>query len=249
MPTKQVKTSFIPTKPVQTVKTGGSLAGSGKKSNFFSIIAFIIFLATVVAAGGAFVYKLSLDRVVENQKQSLIQIQQAFDPALIDEAVRLNNRIESIKSLLENHTSPSQVFSLLEEFTLATVQFRSLQYNTTETGDIQFSVSGLADSFQSIVLQSDAYGDTGYLRDVLFTNLQPDNFGNVSFNLDGTVDGQFILYKSRLNSVLPEGVGGDPAAPGASQDGSGSAEASQDGEDPGTEDDSAGASFEFPEEN
>ncbi len=196
---RQVKTSFIPSKPIQNVKAGGSLNHS-KKGNFLSVVTFIIFIATLIVAGATFAYKLSLSQVISKQNTNLIKIQESFNPTLINEALRLNNRIESVGYLLEKHTSPSQIFMLLEEFTLETVQFKSLSYNTEQDGQIRINIGGLADSFRSVVLQSDSYGNTGYLRDVLFTNLQPNEQNNISFTLDGIIGSELVLYS---NSLVP----------------------------------------------
>jgi len=220
---KQVKTSFIPNKPIQTVKAGGGLKRS-KKNNFLSVVTFIIFIVILIVAGGTFVYKMNLNRVIDRQKESLVTIQESFNPVLINEASRLNKRIESVGYLLENHTSPSQIFNLLEKFTLKTVQFNSLTYTTEQDGLVRVSISGIADSFKTVVLQSDSYGDTGYLRDILFTDLQPNDQNNITFNLDGTIDAELVLYR---NSLVPVNQEDAPSEVPPSQ----------------------GTSFEFPENN
>lgn len=199
MADKDFKTSFIPNKPVQAVSRGGGL---GKKSggSFLTAVTTVIFLAVLVIAAGVYLYGLSLQKQIANQERALAEAQAAFNPAFIAEAVRLNDRIESVKKLLANHKSPSQIFELMEETTLRTVQFTSLSYSTDEEGTIKIEADGAAAGFESVVLQSDGYGATGYLRDILFSGLQNNTTGGVSFDLAGTVDPQLVLFRNSITS-------------------------------------------------
>lgn len=198
MAENNLKTSFIPTKKTQPVGKGGALRGN-KGVNFVNVIAIFVFVVTLLVAAGVFFYKFQLQNHITSQREELVQAQRAFDPDFINKATLLDNRIESVKKLLLNHKSPSQVFALLEQTTLQTVQFTSLEYSTAEDGKISLSATGVANDFESVVLQSDSYGDTGYLRDILFSGLQNRDEG-VLFNLEGTVDSEFVLYRNSLAS-------------------------------------------------
>jgi hypothetical protein len=198
MPEKEnnFKTSFIPTKPVQAAAKGGNLRGN-KGVNLANAVSLIIFFVTLIVAGGVYAYNFTLQKKIESQNQQLADVQKLFNPDFINAATLLNNRIESVKTLLSNHTSPSQIFDLLEETTLPSVQLTSFSYKTAEDGQISISGNGVAADFDSIVVQSDKYGATGYLRDILFSNLQPSAEGS-NFNLSGTVDPDFVLYRNSL---------------------------------------------------
>jgi hypothetical protein len=196
MPENNFKTSFIPTKPVQAVAKGGNLRGK-KGVDLISAITLIVFFVTLIIAGGVYAYNFTLEKKIESQNEALSDAQRLFDPEFINAATLLNGRIESVKTLLSNHKSPSQIFDLLEETTLPSVQFTSFDYKTAEDGSIEIGANGIAADFDSIVVQSDKYGDTGYLRDILFSNLQNSSEGS-SFNLTGTVDSDFVLYRNSL---------------------------------------------------
>ncbi len=196
MTDQNFKTSFIPTKPIQPVSKGGGLGVSS--GNFLNIIALIIFLISITISGGIFIYRILLEKQVSSQITQLETVRKSLDSPLVSEADRLNTRIESVKILLQNHVSPSEIFYLLEQSTLKTVQFIALNYKSESDGSIKISSTGKANNYEAVVLQSRKYGETGYFRDVLFSNLQADQQGGVTFNLDITVDKQLVLYKNRL---------------------------------------------------
>lgn len=199
MADQNFKTSFIPTKPIQPVSKGGNLGRTGH-TDFLNLLTLIIFLAMAVVAGGVFVYKIQLESKVNTQLAELEAVRKTLDSPLINEADRLNTRIESVKVLLQNHLAPSELFALLEKTTLKTVQFINLNYVVDVDSVIRVIADGQALGYESIVLQSQQYGDTTYLRNILFSGLQPNLvLGGINYDLDGTVDGQLILYRKRLD--------------------------------------------------
>ena len=202
MTDQNFKTSFIPTKPIQTVSKGGKLGIS--KGNFLNILTLGIFLVTIVITGGVVIYKIYLQKQVSNQIVQLEGARAALDSPLVTEADRLNTRMKNVVSLLDEHLAPSELFALLEKKTLKTVQFNDLTYTVEADGKVKIEASGSASSYEAIVSQSQEYGKSTYLKDILFTDLQPSQTGGVSFNLSGTVDGDLVLYKNRIENEKVE---------------------------------------------
>jgi hypothetical protein len=199
---EQPKTSFIPKKPLQTAPTAKvampSQKGSGGKK-LFSLIATIIFIAVVVAFGAVISYKFTLQKRIEDQIDSLRRTKDEFDENFIQDATRLNLRINSATKLLDNHLSPSSIFALLEEYTLQTVSFENFMFQDLKDGNIQVTGTGEAARFESIVLQSDSFDQSGFMRNVLFNNLQPIiDRGTISFSFSATLDPRLILYRNSL---------------------------------------------------
>ncbi|HRY31271.1 MAG TPA: hypothetical protein P5328_02695 [Candidatus Paceibacterota bacterium] len=197
MTDQNFKTSFIPSKPIQPVSRGGGLGrGHGSLPN---VVTLIIFLLSIVTSGVVFGYRVFLEKQVAGQIAQLETVRKTLDSPLVNEADRLNTRIESVKNLLQDHLAPSEIFNLLEQSTLKTVQFRNMTYTAESDGTIKISANGVASGYEAIVLQSEQYGKTGYLRDVLFTNLQPaQQGGGVTFSLAAALDKSLVLYKSRI---------------------------------------------------
>lgn len=194
-------TSFIPKKPTASIQ--GTVSSGEKGINFITLLATVIFLAAVLFAAGVFMYKLTIEQRISQQLSDLEKVRQSFEPNFISQATRLNERIVSAQRILNKHLSPSSIFELLEEFTLQTVAFKSFDFQNNIDGDVMIKGQGEGDSFRSIVLQSDEFGRTGFLRDVLFSGLEPNEKGNVDFTFEAVVDPQLILYRKSLVPVGP----------------------------------------------
>lgn len=191
------KTSFIPKKPVATT-TRGNLGASNKGLNFLTLLATVIFLAASLFAIGMFMYKLTIEQRIKGQEENLEKVRQTFEPNFISQATRLNSRIVAAGRILEKHLSPSSIFELLERTTLQTVSFRNFEFTDNVDGEVIIRGNGEGDSFRSIVLQSDEFGNSGYMKDVLFGDLEPNSKGNVDFSFEATLDPQLISYSKGL---------------------------------------------------
>lgn len=200
----QPKTSFIPKKPIETATEsagqGSSIKSKKRKGRaFLSLVSTVIFLATLGAVGGVFFYQFTLEKRIEAQVNSLQRTRDEFDERFIADASRLNERINSATKLLDNHLSPSSLFALLEEYTLQTVSFRNFSFQDTKDGNILVQGSGEAQRFETIVLQSDSFGRSGFMRNVLFTNLNPNiDRGIIEFTFSATLDPRVVLYRNSL---------------------------------------------------
>lgn len=197
----QIKTSFIPRKNIDTAtnfNTGGS-APRRVGRTIFNLITTIIFLATLAAYGLTFVWQVKLKKDIDRQVIAMKAVRDNFDEKFIQDASRLNTRIEQAGNILQNHVSPSSLYSLLEEYTLQTVSFSRFAFKDNQDGTLAIKGDGDAARYESIVLQSDAFGKSGYLRNVIFTDLSPDKDNiNVGFSFEATLDPKLILYRYSL---------------------------------------------------
>ncbi len=191
-------TSFIPKKPLTP-----AVEGYKSSSSYLTIVTVAIFLGTLVFGGGLFIYKISVEREIASQLDQLKKVKSEFDVNFIKEATRLNTKINAVKILIDKHQAPSAVFELLQETTLATVRFNNFKYSTDKTkGNINIDASGVGLGYPSIVLQSDEFGKTGALKDVVFSSVQPSESGLVSFSFKSGIDPTLVLYRKNLVSSL-----------------------------------------------
>lgn len=199
----QIKTSFIPRKTIDAAvnfQPGAPIKAHRVGRTIFSIVATFIFLASLVASGLVYTWQIKLKKDITNQIEAMKVARNNFDENFIQSASRLNTRIDSANGMLQNHVSPSSIYSLLEEYTLQTVAFSQFSFKDNQDGTIAVSGQGEAARYESIVLQSDAFGKSGYLRNVIFTNLRPDqNNENVGFSFEATLDPRLILYRNSLS--------------------------------------------------
>lgn len=193
----QVPTSFIPKKPlVGEGRSGGS-------SGLITLLAILIFVASVVAAGGAFAYGKYLDRAIADKDSSLKKAEGAFDTASIVDLSRLDIRLGEARELLGSHVAPSGVFTFLSATTLERVQFTSLTLDIGGDGSGKILLSGVADSFSSLALQSDQFSAAKVLRDVVFSGISTDTAGRVQFSVSASVDPSLLSYAKQSAAAAP----------------------------------------------
>lgn len=205
-------TSFIPKKQVTVAAKG--VAGFGSGFSFLTLLAGVVMVAVVLFSLGLFLYRLSLEQRIEEQYATLEKVKESFDPNFLEQATRLNKRIVSAGKILDDHLAPSAIFDLLEEFTLQTISFKTFEFSDNVDGKIIVNGAGEGDSFASVVLQSDEFGKSGFMRDVLFSDLQPNTTGNVNFAFEATIDPKLVLYSAGL---VPVSSGSTDEAPAVEQ--------------------------------
>ena len=92
----------------------------------------------------------------------------------------------------------------------------SYDFDDSKDAKIKVSMSGIAVGYRSVALQSDFFAKNKYFIDPAFSSLSLDDKGNVTFNLDFSVDPNFVDYKKTLeatdesSSDTPEGSGEVP---------------------------------------
>ncbi len=200
----QFKTSFIPKKPIETSADLSSHSSGSHHvgRTLFSLFGLIIFLASVGGYAATYVWEMQLQRTVSTQIENLKKAKNQFDENFILEASRLDTRITESSKILKNHVSPSRLYALFEEYTRQTVSFDQFNFADNTDGTLSVSGTGRAVRYESIVLQSDSFGRSGYMRDVIFTNTQRDTANqDITFSFSATLDPRLILYSKRLDDV------------------------------------------------
>jgi FlaG/FlaF family flagellin (archaellin) len=203
----QFKTSFIPKKPIETSVNLNSARPASRRvgQTIFSVIGTFVFIGTLAALAGTFAWQYKLKAQIKGQEASLAKAKDEFDERFVQESFRLNTRIEQGDKILHSHVSPSALYEQLEKYTLQTVSFSRFSFKDNQDGTITVSGSGDAAQYETIVLQSDAFGKSGYLRNVIFTDLRPsaDN-GPIGFSFEATLDPSLILYRNSFTEKTNE---------------------------------------------
>lgn len=203
-----VRTSFIPKKPVGVAPQRRGGVG------IVFLVSLMVFLAALAAAGGVFLYQSYLTQAIVSKSESLDRARAAFEPAVIQELIRINDRMTYGGQVLTGHVSPSSLFALLEQATLQTVRFKSIEYALDETGRAIISLDGEARSFSDVALQSDELGKRRALYDVIFDNINLDQTGRAVFTMRAGVDPSFLLYKNSVSALPPVQDGSTPDSTG-----------------------------------
>jgi hypothetical protein len=191
------QTSFIPKAPV----VGTTSIPTRSTKSLFSVITFIFLILVILSAVGLFFYKNYLLSKIETLSASLVRAEGYFDQETISELDLYSKRSAVAKTVLNNHIIISPLFSLLAEITIPSIQYTSFDHKNS--GDVfSVNISGIARDYRSVAIQAEVFnGAKGrYLKNVVFSNLNRDKNGYITFNLTFDVDKALFSYQD--NSVL-----------------------------------------------
>ena len=186
------QTSFIPKRSLAPEARPLVTAAPFRLAPFLSLL---VLLSGVLLSGGIFLYDRLLTATLQSKKDTLERNLSAFEPATIKEIQRLDKRLRSTKAIINEHVALSNVFTILERSTLPTVQFLNFEYVADGEGGLPFlSMEGIARSYGSVVNQSDTFNTTKGLLQPVFTDINLDQDGNVTFAFDANLDEEVVRY-------------------------------------------------------
>ncbi len=191
----KLQTSFIPKKAL----TDGGVVGSGV--NLVSLIVSFIFIVTIAGAAGLYFYSKVLDTKVANETKTLQENEDRLELTTLEQYIRLDDRIEAAKEILRNHVAVTPIFDTLQKTVLQSVQFSNLNLTFGGKDKIVLAMKGQTLNYSSIAFQSDIISkdENGLIKDPIFSDLNLDASGNVSFSFTATLDPTLILYERNLN--------------------------------------------------
>jgi hypothetical protein len=200
----RVTTSFIPKDSLTTERAPRAVQGN--PFVIVNIVAGIILVGTLVAAGALFLFQTYTNAAISSKQDSLEKQRSAFEPATIKELSRLDKRLSASQALLKTHTAVSLMFADLETRSGGNVRFKDFAYDTAGPGVMMVTMSGSAKSFNAIAVQSDAFGKSTIFKDPIFSNVNIDAAGNTIFNFTAKIDTSRITYAALV-------AGGDGSVP------------------------------------
>ncbi|HEY4514124.1 MAG TPA: hypothetical protein VJH69_02260 [Candidatus Paceibacterota bacterium] len=195
-----IKSSFIPHDTAQP--SGKQRASSGSFLDLLVLISIVLFVASIALGVGVFLYQLYLETSSESKFAAIDRAKAAFDPALIEDLTRLDDRMHNADLILGKHIAPSVLFHLLEQMTLTTVSFRSLSLEAIDTQNISLKMDGIARSVNSVALQADLFTKNRIIISPIFSNIDRTQDG-VNFNLSASVNPSALRYVQLVAADLP----------------------------------------------
>lgn len=193
----QTPSSFIPR------ETGGIGGGTHKARgllDLFVLVSIVLFVASGALGAGVFLYEQYLVQSEASKVSQLERASAAFEPALIQELARLDDRMRSSQDVLGRHIAPSVFFRMLEETTIQSVSFRTLTFEATDPQRLTISMDGIADSVNAIALQADLFSQVGVITNPIFSNIDRRSDG-VHFSLTAFVAPSALSYASLVQGV------------------------------------------------
>ena len=191
------QTSFIPKKPIMEDKTV-----TNKSVGILLLISLFVLFITLVLTIGLYLYKGILQKNITKMQSALEVAKNRFEPAKINQLQVLDKRLGASSDILSKHVAVSPIFKALQDITMKTVRFTKFDYSVggDKTGRVMVKMSGVADGYRSIALQSDLFNKNNFFINSVFSNLALDGQGNVVFDLEFLVDPSLVNYKNVLDT-------------------------------------------------
>jgi len=148
------ETSFIPQQPLVRVE------GAPRRSepiNLALVLAFIIFFITITVAGGVYFLKLQADKRVNEKQAQLAAEEKNLNIDEINAYKHIDDKLVTVKGLLQNHTVFSTILLLLEESTAVNIGLTSLGYTKGTNGDYIVTLSAKAPSYSAVYFQGESW--------------------------------------------------------------------------------------------
>src|ERR1035437_6592516 len=205
------QTSFIPKKPLAVSNTGQAR----HSISVFLTISIIIFIISLGAAGFAYAWENILNSDQNQYKDTLAKDQDQFNTDLINTLTKANTTIDIAESLISNHLAVSEIFNIIGQLTIGSVQWKSFTFSVPATSgssavgtskDTTISMQGGTDSYYSVAYQSDVFGRSSELganqviKNPVLSNLSVGSDGKVSFSFTASVNPSKLSYVSELSS-------------------------------------------------
>lgn len=186
-----IKNSFIPR---DTAESGGhERAPKGNFLDLLMIISIVLFVGSIALGAGVFLYQQYLEASGKSKLATIEKAKAAFAPELILDLTRLDDRMRNGDAILAKHIAPSILFRMLEQVTLTTVSFRSLNFESSNPQNISVKMNGIAQSVNSIALQADLFSKNGIIINPIFSNIDREKDG-VHFSLTASVNPSPLRY-------------------------------------------------------
>jgi len=192
------QTSFIPKKPMIEQR-----AIASRPISLFTVIAIFFFFAVILGTGALYFYNGILAKNITQMENDLTLAKNRFEPSKIVQLQVLDKRLNASSEILSKHIAISPIFKALQDITMKTVGYTKFSYDFdgSKNAKILIKISGIAVGYRSVALQSDLFAKNKYLIDPVFSNLLLDDKGNVLFDLEFSVDPNFVDYKKTLEAT------------------------------------------------
>lgn len=194
--------SFIPHEAA-TIERRVSTRGSAE---LFSLVALVLFVASAALAAGVFLYSEYLQTSATSKIDQLRRAEAAFEPSLIRELTRLDDRMRAAGEILNKHIAPTTLFGMLEQTTIETVAFSSLDFGVADAQSMVVEMAGVAASVNSVALQADLFSKGGMITSPIFSDISRQADG-VHFSLSAQINPAAINYSqipAQISTPVPQ---------------------------------------------
>ncbi len=207
METRFQTTSFIPRASLDNVvddkghiqKRSSSIFSGG---SLFTLISFFVFICSLVAAGVVF----SLDKLSVSNKttaeKALAKYQERSNAQTIEDLKAVNDRLEILKTLLDNHVAVRPLFAEVGRNTLDRVSLTGFSLKRKPDGTFSLGLKAQGVGYESIVVQDKQFSEV--VAQKTFKNTSISDFSKARgqdlavFNINTTVVENAVNFSSLI---------------------------------------------------
>lgn len=194
MPPQQ--SSFIPK------RNSGASKRQPRQNTFFvlGIISYACLIAAPTGSAAVYVYKLYTQKHFDAAVTTLDTEIKKFSEADMHTVIEYDQRLKTIKTILDSHISVNRALAVLEANTAQTVAFDSLTMERTGKEHLQIEADIVTDSFDAAMFQRKTYLGldalaSSSITDIAFTPSDEDGLGRkVNFKGDFIFDAEDITF-------------------------------------------------------
>ena|SRR3569832_36225 len=190
-----IQSSFIPhDAPITTLPRQGAPAMNRGLSELLLLLAIVLFVSSAALAAAVFLYDQYVQSSSASKLDQLKRAKAAFDPSLIQQLTRLDDRMNSAEQVLVGHVAPSALFDALQQSTLSTVSFSSLNLDIQDAQHMNLKMNGVAQSVNSVALQADLFAKSGIIESPIFSDITREADG-VHFTVSAVLNPSMVSYE------------------------------------------------------
>jgi hypothetical protein len=190
-----VPSSFIPKEPLN--ESGGVKKKKTRNRSLFYVISSLIFIISLLSAGGAFLYEKFVESRIASKQSELQEARAEFDPDLIESLSQTDKRLRVGGQLLNQHVMATPFFFILEDTTLKSVQFTDLHLER-DGGTYSVLLRGVTSDYAGVALQADSFGGHSGIENPIFSEFDLTEEGDVLFTVSFSLDPEIVQYKSYI---------------------------------------------------
>lgn len=203
---REIKTSFIPKQPA--VKATPSVRRGG--GGLFFIGSLFLLIVAGIFYGGAYGYLNLLNTQISRPcpsddpkslsgcglDESIERVKNSIDQNLLIRFRRVDAKLAAADSLVSRHTTINGFLTDLSDNTLHVVRFTDFEFESEGV-----LMKGIAKGYEDIALQSEVLANDKTIKGFIFSDLNLDSNGDVTFSLSLSLEPGAISYNDYLNEI------------------------------------------------
>ena len=184
-----INASFI---PKGDIKSKQRRQKAPLATNIFLLIGIIIFLVSLLASLGVFLWSQQLAAANSKSLEELQKNKDNFALSSVENFINLNNRIDAATIILDNHVNVSEIFTILEDDTLKEIYLSDFSFET-QGSEVKVAARGYAPTYAHVAIQADRYGENTTIQDLLLTGVNQSREGGIQFDLSFAVSKDIFI--------------------------------------------------------